>query len=203
MICIQCSMFTSAHYDLWLFIFIQMDIFQSNSLVCVFQSNLNIIEIYSYSKFGIRDLFLWFFWLFQMPKEMENLLVVTTLKWDGKLRPQKREPFKSINIHVRRVLYFIHSYIEKNEICLYYGIVCHINKLQIFPFICTSFEWGFWKDEKGPPKIFYFIAFSFHVVWISWSWTYFAYWFMHSIVVCCVRQCKFDYFMVNGTHWKI
>lgn len=55
---------------------------------------------------------------------------------------------------------FFHSFlhIQKNEICLYYGIVCHINKLQIFPFICTSFWMGFLKRRKRSPEIFYFIA---------------------------------------------
>lgn len=54
-----------------------------------------------------------------------------------------------------------------NEICLYYGIVCHINKLQIFPFICTSFEWVFEKTKKGPRNPKYIISLHFHFMWFE------------------------------------
>lgn len=42
---------------------------------------------------------------------------------------------------------------------------------------------GFWKDEKGPHDMFYFIAFSFHVVWKSWSWTNIL------VIDLCIELC--------------
>lgn len=100
--------------SLWFMAYTYSEIFQTNSLVCGFQSNLNNIEIYSY-----RDLFL---------KRQTQTIAMPKNLWPFMMHTNGRRNWPSLPLAtniVHKKTHWINM--QKTEICLYYGIVCHIN----------------------------------------------------------------------------
>lgn len=135
--------------SLWFMTHIFRYIFRANSLAWAFQSNLNSIEIYSYC-----DLFL----LQKKEREKNRHMLETCEKIEINIKRKRqmwpqglntkhshwsiltKSPQNRIKIRTEHMEYWF-----KNQICLYYGIVCHINKrLQIFSWTCSVYTSWFY-----------------------------------------------------------